>query len=348
MKKALSTPLVVLFSLCSIASSAQIKKGVWLLGGGASASTTLSDMRDDFSFSITPSGGYFITDQWLIGTGLGYRPWFLSFEDQEYTFQSFSITPFARYYFNRPEQSFHWFATLGSTFIRFRTTSNQPVISETERSSIEPFAGAGFNFFANSNIALEGTLLYRGYFEENFDSHSIIYNVGLQFFLLPHANTASTENNAIALSKGAWLLGISGNGGWFGIGEFDDLYASFSPAAGYFLTNRLALGAGFQLAFANQNAIVYPEPFARYYIGGSSSRIQPFATAGFGTRFQLADKTNDPGFFNLNLTAGIGLDYFLTPNLALEALLKYDGRQLEDDFINEFLDFGVGFQFFLR
>lgn len=347
--KVISTLFVALFCFIVITSFAQIEKGTWLIGGNANIGTRLSVPDDNYSFFAAPSAGYFITDKWLLGTGIAYGHSTNKRPESEFTFHNFSVAPFVRYYFPREDRVMHWFATLGSNFTNNNTRLQSPQIGDLKNkaSAIEPFAGAGFNFFANANVAIEGTLLYQGYFEDDFDTHALFYNIGLQFFLPPGPGEGYNIDNAIILGKGAWMLGLSAEGGWLDIGSFDNFFGSLTPSAGYFLSNRLVLGAAFQLAFANQNAIVYPQPFARYYVGKIGSRLQPFATAGFGTRFQFADKTDDPGFFNLNLTAGAGLNYFLTPNVALEGLLKYDGRQLEDDFSTELLNFIIGFQFFL-
>lgn len=347
--KVISTLFVILSCLISFTASAQTEKGTWLIAGNAQLGTRLSVPEDNYSFFIAPSAGYFITDRWLLGAKITYGQSTNKRPESEFTFNNFSVGPFVRYYFPREDRVMHWFATLGSDFqnTKVKSVSSQVGNFENASSAVAPFAGAGFNFFANANVAIEGTLLYQGYFEDDFDSHALLYNIGLQFFLPPNPAGSYDIDNAIALGKGAWMLGLSAEGGWLDIDGFNNFFGSLSPSASYFLTNRFALGAVFQLAFANQNAIIYPQPFARYYVGKIGSPLQPFATAGFGTRFQLADKTNDPGFFNLNLTAGAGLNYFLTPNVALEGLLKYDGRQLEEDFSTELLNFTIGFQFFL-
>lgn len=347
--KATFTSLVVLFSLFTCTSSAQIEKGAWLINSSANLGTRLSVPDNNYSFFIAPSAGYFITDKWLLGTGIAYGHSTNKRPESEFTFNNFSVAPFVRYYFPREDRVMHWFATLGSNFTNNKSELQSTQIGnlENKSSAVEPFAGGGFNFFVNANVAVEGTLLYQGYFEDDFDTHALFYNIGLQFFLPPGPVDGYNMDNAIALSKSSWMLGLSAEGGWLDIGGFDNFFGSLTPSAGYFLTDRFVLGAAFQLAFADQNAIIYPQPFARYYIGKIGSPLQPFATAGFGTRFQFADKADDPGFFNLNLTAGAGLNYFLTPNVALEGLLKYDGRQLEDDFSTELLNFVIGFQFFL-
>mgnify|MGYP000364078646 CR=1 FL=1 len=318
-------------------SFSQTERGSLILNGVASVDKNLGAESDQISAFFAPSLGYFVADGFLIGAGFSY--YYADLGTLGNT-SFFSALPFLRYYI-RQNKPWSWFATLGYSYNRSEFDSGQLEIKYNYHSL---YGGIGHNYFLNTNTAIEGILQVRYDFDEIDDQKSLLYDAGLQFFL----PATKTENTAIAIGKGAKLIGLTANAGWANIGESDDLYLSVNPTLGFFVKDRLVLGSGLLLAFANQNAIFESQPFARYYFGTLGANLQPFATAGFGTRFQFADKADESGFFNFNLTGGLGADLFLTPTVALEGIFKYEGRQLEDaDSKQQFLRFQVGLQFFL-
>lgn len=349
--KTISTYLIIIFSLTIYSSFAQISKGTWLIDGGAALGTTLSPVSDNYNFFLVPSAGYFVSDRWMVGGVMSFgrsfnRTDFPFSGNSEFSINSYSFIPFLRYYFNKPDQLFHWFITAGGG-INTQTSRTERIGSESKFSETyyNPFVGGGFNIFFHPNIALESTLQYQGLFSENDDTHILIYDIGLQLFLPSSLEDQSVT--PVAIGKNAWILGLTANGGLFNISESNDLFFSLLPSAAYFLSDRFAFGSSLQIAFADLNALVNPEPFARYYFGKLQSTWQPFGTAGVGTRFQFADRASEASFFGLNAHAGLGLDIFVTPNVALEGILRYEAHQIEESSTTEMLRLEFGFAFFL-
>jgi len=104
-----------------------------------------------------------------------------------------------------------------------------------------------------------------------------------------------------------------------------------TPKAAWFIKDNIALGGyinfGLETAKASNTTTSYGiGALGRYYMGPEGEiinhgRFFGEATAGFGgVNVSDADNTN-----GLNLSAGPGFAYFITPNIGLEVLLKYNG-----------------------
>lgn len=105
-----------------------------------------------------------------------------------------------------------------------------------------------------------------------------------------------------------------------------------TPKAAWFVQDNLALGAYVNFGLKTQKHDATTTSYGvgalgRYYAGKDvevlrHGRIFAEATAGFGGRnvSQGGGKTN-----GLNLSVGPGFAYFITPNIGLETLLKYNG-----------------------
>lgn len=158
---------------------------------------------------------------------------------------------------------------------------------------------------------------------------------------------ASFGQQEVFIQKGMWLAG--GNFSLSTSGEdFKPSYILASPSAGYFLGNKLATGIG----LTYQNNIGSYKSFTaglnvRYYI--KRTQFAPFTEFFFGggkSKTQWDDNGQTVVDYNTTVVGhvGVGLDYFLTKNVALEGILKYNRyNDLEDQNLN----FGLGFQIFL-
>lgn len=133
------------------------------------------------------------------------------------------------------------------------------------------------------------------------------------------------------LMWGADLLNITGT---FQNGN-NQFNMGLSPKLGYFIQDNFVLGAEIDLSIATSktfNTYNYGiSPFARYYFDDKrlefSQRARFFLEANVGfAGTNLKDKTTDASTSTngLNIGFGPGLAYFITPNVALETLLKYD------------------------
>lgn len=315
----------------------QTEFGTSTFSGNASINKELTKGNTYTNFSINPSAAYAIANGFFLGINPSYS--YTSFSNNGRSY-SFGIDPFLRYYILNKKERWAWFIQANYTFYRSRFRFNQ--IESTDDS--QSFSGGfGHNYFLNSHIAIEGILQYRYNKYKERDDRNVFYYAGLRFFLPPVPH----DTNLI-IGKGTKLIGLDINGGWANIGETDNFYFSIYPTLGFFITDHLVLGSSLWLAFADENSIFEPQPFARYYFGNLNNKIRPFLYAGLNTRFQFADKSTESSFFNLDVNAGIGADFFLTRNVALEGLLQFNGNQIEDETFNRnFLNFNIGFQFFL-
>lgn len=130
------------------------------------------------------------------------------------------------------------------------------------------------------------------------------------------------------LSEGNWMVGSS-----IANMEFTNgLNIQLNPKAGYFIQDRLMVGAGVGLGIYKANGVSTTQtnwtiaPFARYYfsdnqINSMTNNGTFFAegSAGFGGR-NSGGGTSTNG---VELGLGAGYAYFITPNVSVEGMLKY-------------------------
>jgi len=147
------------------------------------------------------------------------------------------------------------------------------------------------------------------------------------------------------IQKGTVLLG--GTVGFNRISEDGEgiTYANFSPTAGFFLTDRFALGSSLDFVLVasdgESSASFGLTPFARYYLNESGkSRFFGQGKIGF--------QTGDTDFFEESTAwvfgLGIGADFFLNDNVAIEAIFGYQRLQYPEYEVglnNIGLNFGI-------
>ncbi len=123
-------------------------------------------------------------------------------------------------------------------------------------------------------------------------------------------------------AEGNWLLGGDMR---FQVNLTEESVSglTISPVAGYFVSDRLALGSGLGLARARQNgspfASLQLSPFLRYYFPTADDRISFLLEGSSLYSFARFEDSNTSA---LRISAGGGINYFLTPQLALEALVS--------------------------
>lgn len=109
MKKLLLSLVAV--SAFAFSTQAQTEKGKIMLGGGVGFNSTKVEgaSKSDFRFNVIPSAGYFISDNFAIGTGVGYK--YDKQVSEGSLNQSFEVAPFGRYYVGLSDQ-FKFFGQL--------------------------------------------------------------------------------------------------------------------------------------------------------------------------------------------------------------------------------------------
>lgn len=130
-----------------------------------------------------------------------------------------------------------------------------------------------------------------------------------------------------------------------------------TPKAAWFIKDGLAVGAYAHFGIehphgADGNIFSYGiGPFARYYV--VSDKLPKIGKAKFflegNAGFEGIDNTISKSNTNgLGFGAGPGVSYFVSPSIALEALLKYNGNVgFGSETYTSGLSFGIGVQVFL-
>jgi hypothetical protein len=175
----------------------------------------------------------------------------------------------------------------------------------------------------------------------------IILPLVFVFFILTQAHAQIQKGNVMV---GADLADIQ-----LSLNKGGNFSFRIDPKAAWFIRDNIALGAylnvGLSTAKDAGTSINYGVgPLARYYINDKElnllrhSRFFIEGNIGIeGYNPAVGDNTN-----GLGLGAGPGLAYFITPNIGLEALVKYNGivgfgSAVSSNNIN----FGLGFQIYL-
>lgn len=353
--KASSFSVILLFS--SIISFAQtdennssISKGQWMLGGTMSLSTS-----DDFihtpNFSISPMAGYFIGKRFALGLNMNYAVTDMTTNDpltgteQSNTVSSLSVTPFARYYFGVGKIAPFAEAGYGMNWN----------FSEGNKTSdnMSYKIGAGLNYFITPSLAVEGKLSYTRYTHANASVNPVSLGIGLQFFLSRNQNTTAKETTTKFLEKGSWMIGGNVNVSFSDNEYSDNLYQDhrFSPMAGYFLSDKLAMGLTMHYSYLgiydSRVESLSAAPFVRYYF--KTQRFAPFAEASFGggvTEIAYFDGTEQQTVKDENFSyqTAAGFNYFITNSVAVETKLSY---LKNNNFDRGSLSLQAGFSFFL-
>lgn len=163
--------------------------------------------------------------------------------------------------------------------------------------------------------------------------------------------------------KGDWMVGagIANSQAYLSNRGYNQFQVSLLPSAGYFIGNRFAVGTGIGLGYAagwrKQHYFHYSiSPFARYYFarkeGIKIHRPVLFGEASISVGGRsIVDKTinyrqtNSTG----NVGVGVGLAYFITPNVSVEGLLKLYTQDLYYKPNNGIIpSLSIGFNIYLK
>jgi len=173
MKKKFISLLFLPFGMIPLTSLGQISSGTTLLSGSLNFSSTnyRLNSNDDQTvknnnFAFTPKAGYFVSDNLVIGAGLGLN----TAKQKNFTtiyskVFGYSIGPFVRYYKFLGEKT----ALFGDAAINYAHNkakaldSNQEFVPAYINENISASITPGFTYFASSRIGLEISLGYLGY-----------------------------------------------------------------------------------------------------------------------------------------------------------------------------------------
>ena len=167
------------------------------------------------------------------------------------------------------------------------------------------------------------------------------------FFFLPKTQAQLQQGNIMIGSDLANLNLTLGGGGYF--------TAEISPKVGFFIRDNVVLGGQVDFKIATgggsgTNTTYGVGAFGRYYASDPKTVLLKhgrfFFEGNVGIQgVSLAGGSNTTG---LGLGVGPGYAYFITPNIGLETLLKYNGIiGFGSQAYRSNLNLGVGFQIYL-
>ena len=343
--------LVLLLCIVSVSfsqeeeSNSYISKGQWMAGGKLSLSK--GDDVENYTFAVSPMGGYFFGKRIAAGLRVKYEHVnFVSIDSEPMgNYQNFSATPFIRYYIGVNRFAPFAEVTYGGSWYKTESSFNgEPSVSKSNSSSYS--GGVGLNYFVSKNVALEGVVKYSKTIDSYYDG-SVGFDLGLQFFLSRN-NSNSAGDEETYISKGQWLIGGSGNISLGTVDELDFNQFSIAPMGGYFVGKKVAVGlsTGYNY-YRSSSQSFFIQPFARYYF--AQNKLAPFAEVAYGgswARFEYQGSTGET--VKISGTAyriGAGLNYFISRDVALEGHLRYS-RSNDSD--SGSLGLSAGLQFFIR
>jgi outer membrane protein assembly factor BamA len=175
-----------------------------------------------------------------------------------------------------------------------------------------------------------------------------------QNILLAVAIIATGFSTNAQIQKGNILIGGNLANINVGLNDPNILSADITPKAAWFIQDNIALGGyvnfGIETAKNSGTTTNYGiGALGRYYMGKEvevikHSRFFGELTAGFGgVNVSDADNTN-----GLNIGVGPGFAYFITPNIGLEVLVKYNSLVgLGSTPYQDNLNASFGFQIYL-
>jgi outer membrane protein len=130
---------------------------------------------------------------------------------------------------------------------------------------------------------------------------------------------------------------------------FEDLTFQFTPLFAYFVSDHFMLGGGvnYRVNYSNNriSTLFRFNPLVRYYFNPKSTSVNYFAEVQADFGLSSLKKTSGPYNYNFSL----GLNKFLTPNIALEGRLVYfleEQSSLFDRYRNIFI-LNLGLRAFL-
>jgi hypothetical protein len=162
----------------------------------------------------------------------------------------------------------------------------------------------------------------------------------------------SSPSASEAISQGNWLIGSTIGGTNFNF-ETNTFAINVQPRAGYFVSERVAVGALATLGFVTEkegdDVFSYGiAPFARYYFPeGASATGRWFGEVSAGIAGSSGGVTNP---VSLTLGASAGYAHFISRTVALEGILGYTYNEADIDVEgsgSSGLALSVGFQVYL-
>ncbi|KEQ31439.1 outer membrane beta-barrel protein [Pedobacter antarcticus] len=192
MKKLLLSLVAV--SALAFTTQAQTEQGKFMIGGNVELNTnkTSGAKKTDFNFAVIPSVGYFVSDNFAVGTGIGYSYAKIYSTTASVKNNAFEVSPFARAYKGISDE-FKFFGqlsvpmTFGNTKVGDAEGNN--MVKTGNNNQVGVALSPGFAFFPSKKIGIEFSVRGISYNDnrlENADGDKVggskNFSVGANFF----------------------------------------------------------------------------------------------------------------------------------------------------------------------
>lgn len=150
--------------------------------------------------------------------------------------------------------------------------------------------------------------------------------------------------------KADWMVG-----GNFALNTSDNnTQIAFTPNAGYFVVNNLAVGGNFSLSYQKSGNNKYTTfqvgPFARYYFTTETQAVRPIVHASFNyisTKNKINNTVSSTNTGS-NYFIGGGAAAFISNNVSIDALLGYDHTKYKNFNGSGGFALNIGFQVYIN
>lgn len=175
--------------------------------------------------------------------------------------------------------------------------------------------------------------------------------------ILAVACLATTANAQI--QRGNWMVGSSILSSNFGLNTGGGYNIALQPKAAYFVEDNVAVGGYVNLGFSKvTNGSPTRFDYAvgglgRYYLSPGEKGVDNLLNHGrwfFEGNLGVGGASVENGISTSGLDFGVGpgYSYFITPNIGVEGLVKYQGQAgFGSEGLNSNITFNVGFSIFI-
>ena len=161
------------------------------------------------------------------------------------------------------------------------------------------------------------------------------------------------------IQKGNWLVGSSLLSSNFGLNTGGGYNISIQPKGAYFIEDNVAVGGYVNLGISK---VTNGSPtrfdyavgvFGRYYLSPGEKGVDNLLNHGrwfFEGNVGIGGSSVENGNSTTGLDFGVGpgYSYFITPNIGLEGLVKYQGQAgFGNEGLNSNITFNVGFSIYI-
>lgn len=175
--------------------------------------------------------------------------------------------------------------------------------------------------------------------------------------ILAVAGLATTANAQI--QRGNWMVGSSILSSNFGLNTGGGYSIALQPKAAYFVEDNVAVGGYVNLGFSKvTNGSPTRFDYAvgglgRYYLSPGEKGVDNLLNHGrwfFEGNLGVGGSSVENGNSTSGLDFGVGpgYSYFITPNIGIEGLVKYQGQAgFGNEGLNSNITFNVGFSIYI-